>query len=82
MVKLRFTRQEYSKMMDSYAKLLTYIRSAVTRNNSEKVINALIEFVSTSTDMVLLQDFYEKTLTALASSKNDVRFIFYYYFVI
>lgn len=35
--------------------MLTYIKSAVTRNASEKKINSLLDFVSQSTDMNLLQ---------------------------
>lgn len=35
--------------------MLTYTKSAVTRNASEKKINSLLDFVSASTDMKLLQ---------------------------
>ena len=35
--------------------MLTYIRSAVTRNASEKKINSLLDFVAQSTNMQLLQ---------------------------
>ena len=35
--------------------MLTYIRSAVTRNASEKKINSLLDFVAQSTNMNLLQ---------------------------
>ena len=35
--------------------MLGYTRGAVTRNASEKKINSLLDFVSTSTDMKLLQ---------------------------
>ncbi len=35
--------------------MLSYTKSAVTRNASEKKINSLLDFVSSSTDMKLLQ---------------------------
>ena len=40
-------------------------RSAVTRNYSEKVINKVLDLVSGSQQMELLQTFYETTLVAL-----------------
>nr|CAG4650081.1 EOG090X04DO [Sida crystallina] len=51
--------------------LLTYIKSAVTRNHSEKSINSILDYISTSKQMELLQDFYETTLDALKDAKND-----------
>lgn len=42
-----------------------YNRSAVTRNYSEKVINKVLDLVSGSQQMDLLQTFYETTLAAL-----------------
>ena len=35
--------------------MLSYTKTAVTRNASEKKINSLLDFVSASTDMKLLQ---------------------------
>lgn len=35
-------------MMNRYKQLLTYIRSAVTRNYSEKSINSILDYISTS----------------------------------
>ena len=46
-------------------------RSAVTRNYSEKVINKILDLVSGSQNMELLQEFYETTLKALQEAKND-----------
>lgn len=71
LVKLRFQRKEYKEMLEAYDKLLSYIKSAVTRNFSEKVINSLLEFISSSNDIELLQKFYENTLEALKLAKND-----------
>lgn len=54
-----------------YKQLLTYIKSAVTRNYSEKSINSILDYISTSKQMSLLQEFYETTLDALRDAKND-----------
>ena len=51
--------------------MLSYTKTAVTRNQSEKKINSLLDFVSQSTDMKLLQDFYNFTLAALAEANNE-----------
>lgn len=58
-------------MMNRYKQLLTYIKSAVTRNYSEKSINSILDYISTSKNMDLLQNFYETTLEALRDAKND-----------
>lgn len=51
--------------------MLSYTKTAVTRNQSEKKINSLLDFVSQSSDMKLLQDFYSFTLAALAEANNE-----------
>jgi len=71
MVKINYKLQQYDKMMKRYTELLTYIKSAVTRNHSEKSINSILDFISTSKQMALLQEFYETTLDALKDAKND-----------
>jgi COP9 signalosome complex subunit 2 len=38
----------YSEMMVRYKQLLTYIKTAVTRNHSEKSINSILDYISTS----------------------------------
>jgi len=58
-------------MMSAYKEMLTYIKSAVTRNYSEKVINKVLDLVSNSQQMDLLQNFYETTLVALQEAKNE-----------
>uniref|UniRef100_A0A182KGQ3 COP9 signalosome complex subunit 2 n=1 Tax=Anopheles christyi TaxID=43041 RepID=A0A182KGQ3_9DIPT len=71
MIKLNFKLQNYQEMMTRYKQLLTYIKSAVTRNHSEKSINSILDYISTSKNMELLQNFYETTLEALKDAKND-----------
>jgi len=71
MVKLHFKQGKHEAMMTAYKDMLTYIKSAVTRNYSEKVINKILDLVSASQQMELLQTFYETTLKALVEAKND-----------
>ncbi|XP_070505126.1 COP9 signalosome complex subunit 2 isoform X1 [Chironomus tepperi] len=76
MIKINFKlyslkQNNYAEMMNRYKQLLTYIKSAVTRNHSEKSINSILDYISTSKNMELLQDFYETTLDALRDAKND-----------
>ncbi|KAK9507655.1 hypothetical protein O3M35_007464 [Rhynocoris fuscipes] len=71
MIKIHFKINNYVQMMERYKQLLTYIKSAVTRNHSEKSINSILDYISTSKNMDLLQNFYETTLDALKDAKND-----------
>ena len=43
-----FKQNNYNEMMVRYKQLLTYIKSAVTRNHSEKSINSILDYISTS----------------------------------
>lgn len=70
-VKLHYRLGNHTEMMSAYKEMLTYIKSAVTRNYSEKVINSILDHVSASSNMELLQEFYETTLKALEESKNE-----------
>ncbi|CAH8490254.1 unnamed protein product [Heterobilharzia americana] len=71
MIKINFRLGRFDSMMENYKILLTYIKSAVTRNYSEKSINSILDYVSTSKQMDLLQQFYITTLDALRESKNE-----------
>ncbi|KAL8095152.1 hypothetical protein AgCh_036559 [Apium graveolens] len=72
-VKLQYRLGRYKEMMESYRVMLTYIKSAVTRNYSEKCLNSIMEFVSgsASQNFGLLQEFYQTTLKALEEAKNE-----------
>ncbi|KAL6850447.1 hypothetical protein ACP4OV_021074 [Aristida adscensionis] len=71
-VKLYYKLGKYKEMMDAYREMLTYIKSAVTRNYSEKCINNIMDFVSGSaSNFSLLQEFYQTTLKALEEAKNE-----------
>jgi COP9 signalosome complex subunit 2 len=74
-VKLHYRIGNYKEIMDAYREMLTYIKSAVTRNYSEKCINNILDYVSgsASQNLELLQEFYQTTLKALEEAKNEVR---------
>jgi len=73
-VKLYYRLGRYKEMMEAYREMLTYIKSAVTRNYSEKCINSIMDYVSgsASQNFGLLQEFYQTTLKALEEAKNEV----------
>jgi len=70
-IKIHFRLNNSEEMMRNYVQLLTYIRSAVTRNYSEKSINSILDYVSTSKQMTMLQKFYTTTLEALKEARNE-----------
>ncbi len=71
LIKVQFHLGRFEAMMEDYKTLLTYIKSAVTRNYSEKSINSILDYVSTSKQTELLQKFYTTTLDALREAKNE-----------
>jgi COP9 signalosome complex subunit 2 len=64
----------FAQAVEHYAELLTYIKSAVTRNYSEKSINNMLDYISSSNDqedMPYMQKFYSMTLDAFTGSNNE-----------
>jgi len=59
-----FLQCNYDEMMVRYKQLLTYIKSAVTRNHSEKSINSILDYISTSKN-VSIQNYCTLKGTAL-----------------
>ncbi|KAF8433550.1 hypothetical protein L210DRAFT_3649678 [Boletus edulis BED1] len=59
----------------SYIKLLTYTKSAVTRNYSEKTINGILDYVGGGkggvVEVDVLERFYAATNEALEEAKNE-----------
>lgn len=52
--------------------MLNYVENnVVNRNQSEKKINSLMEYLSQSKNIEILQQFYETTLRALEANQND-----------
>ena len=47
----------------------------MTRNYSEKSINNILDYVSTSDDMRLVEQFYEVSLEALKEMNNEVKLL-------
>ncbi|KAG7398905.1 COP9 signalosome complex subunit 2 [Phytophthora boehmeriae] len=70
-VKLLFELQRHDESMRRYEELLGYTKSAVTRNVGEKGINSILDFVSTSKNWEILQQFYETTLETLKEARNE-----------
>ena len=62
--------------LQTYIQLLTYTKSAVTRNYSEKSINKILDYVGGGKggplDVNILERFYQVTKEALEEAKNDV----------
>lgn len=65
MMKIYFKLGDQKQMMKRYHELLTYTKTAVVRNYAEKSINGILDYVSTSSSMDLLQEFYQTTLESL-----------------
>lgn len=71
-------------MMNRYKQLLTYIRSAVTRNYSEKSINSILDYISTSKQVCIRKvvEFlhlsshkcFEVALDSITTNNNDKMF--------
>lgn len=69
-------QNQFEAMLQYYQKLLKYIKTAVTKNYSEKSINAILDYISTSKQMDLLQKFYETTLDALKVGDSRFQYLF------
>jgi len=61
--------------LETYKQLLTYTKSAVTRNYSEKTINGILDYVGGGkggpVEVDILERFYQATKAALLDAKND-----------
>ena len=67
--------------LETYIELLTYTKSAVTRNYSEKSINGILDYVGGGkggvVEVDVLEKFYQATRKALLEAKNEVG-LFYF----
>ena len=71
-MKLHFKLNHPAEMLDCDRRLLGFVKTTVvTRNESEKVINSILDHVSGSEQRELLAEVYETTLRALEEAKND-----------
>ncbi|KAF9075030.1 PCI domain-containing protein [Rhodocollybia butyracea] len=61
--------------LQTYTQLLTYTKSAVTRNYSEKTINGILDYVGGGkggpVEVDVLEKFYQATNEALEEAKNE-----------
>jgi COP9 signalosome complex subunit 2 len=61
--------------LGTYTQLLTYTKSAVTRNYSEKTINGILDYVGGGkggpVEVDVLEKFYQATKKALEEAKNE-----------
>ncbi|ORX58297.1 PCI-domain-containing protein [Hesseltinella vesiculosa] len=71
MTKISFHASLHEQTLVYYKQLLTYIKSAVTRNYSEKSINNILDYTSTADNMAFMESFYQITLDTLAETKNE-----------
>ncbi|EKD18603.1 uncharacterized protein L3040_005939 [Drepanopeziza brunnea f. sp. 'multigermtubi'] len=74
-IKLEFKLGLYDKAVEHYKELLTYVRSAVTRNYSEKSINNILDYVEKGAEDLAagqcLEEFYSQTLKSFQSTNNE-----------
>lgn len=61
--------------MDHYTELLTYVKSAVTRNYSEKSINNMLDFIEKAAEdeaaYRCMEKFYSRTLDSFQATNNE-----------
>ncbi|KAF2720346.1 CSN2 COP9 signalosome complex [Polychaeton citri CBS 116435] len=74
-IKLEFKLGRYGEAVEHYSELLTYVKSAVTRNYSEKSINNMLDFIEKNAEDQAANDcmerFYSKTLESFQSTNNE-----------
>ncbi|KAI1190716.1 putative COP9 signalosome subunit 2 [Nemania serpens] len=74
-IKLEYLLGRYDKAVEHYTELLTYVKSAVTRNYSEKSINNMLDFIeresANETAQRCMEQFYSLTLTCFQSTNNE-----------
>ncbi|EJD03731.1 PCI-domain-containing protein [Fomitiporia mediterranea MF3/22] len=61
--------------LETYTQLLSYTKTAVTRNYAEKSINSILDYVGTGQgdeiNVNVLEKFYQVTLDALSEARNE-----------
>ncbi|KAF7546054.1 hypothetical protein G7Z17_g8707 [Cylindrodendrum hubeiense] len=74
-IKLEYKLAQYDKAAEHYAELLTYVKSAVTRNYSEKSINNMLDYIEKGADgadaIRCMEQFYSLTLQSFQSTNNE-----------
>ena len=66
---------KYDSAIEHYRELLTYVKSAVTRNYSEKSINNMLDFIEKGSEdekaYKCMEQFYSLTLSSFQSTNNE-----------
>lgn len=74
-IKLEFKMGRYDDAVEHYKELLTYVRSAVTRNYSEKSINNMLDYIEKGAEdesaYHCMEKFYSLTLNSFQSTNNE-----------
>ncbi|KAF2752294.1 PCI-domain-containing protein [Sporormia fimetaria CBS 119925] len=74
-IKLEFKLGRYDKAVEHFKELLTYVKSAVTRNYSEKSINNMLDFIEKSAEGTeayrCMEGIYALTLDTFKSTNNE-----------
>ncbi|EEQ90766.1 hypothetical protein RJZ56_001643 [Blastomyces dermatitidis] len=74
-IKLEFKLGRYEDAVEHYRELLTYIKSAVTRNYSEKSINNMLDYIEKGSDDAnayhCMEKFYSLTLDSFQNTNNE-----------
>ncbi|KAI1436996.1 putative COP9 signalosome subunit 2 [Xylaria sp. CBS 124048] len=74
-IKLEYQLGKYDKAVEHYTELLTFVKSAVTRNYSEKSINNMLDFIEkeseNETAQRCMEQFYSLTLKCFQSTNNE-----------
>lgn len=74
-IKLEFHHGKYAKVVEHYAELLTYVKSAVTRNYSEKSVNNMLDFIEKGAQddesAKCVEQVYSLTLDSFQNSNNE-----------
>lgn len=70
-MKLLFKLGKKRDVIAYYKELLTYTKSALTKNYSEKSIHNILDYVSLDNDMEFMEEIYSITLNSLEEIKNE-----------
>ncbi|KAH8662578.1 PCI domain-containing protein [Xylariales sp. PMI_506] len=74
-IKLEYRLHMYDSAVEHYTELLTYVKSAVTRNYSEKSITNMLDYVEKESEdpaaQKCLEKFYSLTLDCFQNTNNE-----------